>query len=386
MSGPLRAAGGRLHRAVLRGALRALAPDVDGSVPCERVRRILVAGNMGIGNAVMFEPVLNALRERFPGAHLAVVADEQAASLALLRWPGLVDEVIVVPGGTRLSRAMVGLRLARRRWDLCMVRFNGATQEIIVAAVLGRVPYRVGHVTSGRFRSQMDWLFNLPVAMGDWDHEVDRDLAMVERLGHEPSRRSPALTLDEGDRAAAAAVLRRLGVAAGRPLLALQPGTSPQQQWKRWPTEHWRTVARGLSEAGFAVIALGAPGERALLEEVCQGTGAINAAGACSLQESAAILERAELLVCTDSALMHIAAAVGTPVVGIFGPTDRTRTRPYGTEHTILTPASCRGNAAPCLSVAGELSSECTWDVCLRSIRPEQVLRAVLERSRGVPC
>jgi lipopolysaccharide heptosyltransferase II len=349
------------------------------------VRSILVSGGMGIGNAVMFEPALNALRERFPGAHLAVVAEEKAASLPLLRWPGLVDEVIVVPAG-RLARAIAGVHLARRKWDLCVVRFNGATQEVLVAAVLGRVPYRVGHVSSGRYRSEVDWLFNIPVTMGDWDHEVDRGLALAERLSHEPTRRAPALTLREGDRAAAAAVLGRLGVAADRPIIALQPGTSAQQQWKRWPTEHWRTLARGLSDAGFAVVALGSADERMLLDQICRGAGAANAAGACLLQESAAVLERAELLVCTDSALMHIAAAVGTPVVAIFGPTDRTRTRPYGSEHVILTPANCRGNTVPCLSLGGELSPDCTWEACLGSIRPEEVLRAVLERSRGVPC
>jgi lipopolysaccharide heptosyltransferase II len=385
VSARLRAAGGRLHRAVLRGALRALAPRVpDGVV--QPIRRILVSGGMGIGNAVMFEPALNALRERFPGAHLAVVVDETSASLGLLRWPGLVDEVIVVPGGSRLARAMAGVHLARRNWDLCVVRFNGATQELIVAAVLGRVPYRVGHVSSGRYRSEMDWLFNLPVTMGEWDHEVDRNLALAERLGHEPSRRAPALTLREGDRAAAAALLGRLGVAPDRPIIALQPGTSAHQQWKRWPTEHWRALTHGLTEAGLAVVALGSGDERTLLDQVCGGTGAVNAAGACSLQESAAILERAELLVCTDSALMHVAGAVGTPVVAILGPTDRTRTRPYGNEHVLLTPANCCGNNVPCLSVTGELSPECTWEACLRSIRPRDVLRAVLERSRGVPC
>jgi lipopolysaccharide heptosyltransferase II len=386
VTGRLRAAGGRLHRAVLHGALRALAPRVADGVVDRPVRRILVSGGMGIGNAVMFEPTLGALRERFPGAHLAVVAEERAASLAVLRWPGLVDEVIVVPAASRLARAIAGVRLSRKQWDLCVVRFNGATQEVVMAAVLGRVPYRVGHVTSGRFRSEMDWLFNFPVTMGDWDHEVDRDLALVERLGHEPSRRAPALPLREGDRAAAAAVLGRLGVVTDRPILALQPGTSAHQQWKRWPPEHWQTLARGLGEAGFAVVALGSADERTLLDQVCRGTGAVNAAGASSLQESAAVLERAELLVCTDSALMHIAAAVGTPVLAIFGPTDRTRTRPYGSEHVVLAPADCRGNTEPCLSVAGDLSPLCTWEACLRSVRPEDVLRAVLKRSRGVAC
>ncbi len=112
----------------------------------------------------------------------------------------------------------------------------------------------------------------------------------------------------------------------------------------------------------------------------------MNAAGSCSLGETAAILERADVLACTDSALMHVAAAVGTPVVAIFGPTDRTRTGPYGEGHAVLLPAVCRGLQVPCLGVMGELAPDCTWEACLGSICPADVLARVLERCGPVPC
>jgi lipopolysaccharide heptosyltransferase II len=376
----LRAATGPLNRFALRSALRLLAPRVTGPIPSEGVRRILLSGSMGIGNAVMFEPALRALRDRFPVAHLAVALDADAASRAVFDWPGLVDEVIVVRGSSRLARAIAGLRLARQGWDLCVVRFNGATHEIVMAAIFGRIPYRVGHVSGGRFSSQLDWLFNLPVVMGDYDHEVDRYLALVEKLGHVPSRRAPRLAVPDEDRAAVQRLTRDLGLAPGRPWVAIQPGSSAHQQWKRWPPEHWRTLASGLTAAGLAVLGLGSADERDLLAEICRGTGAVNLAGSCSLRVAAAVLERSELLVSTDSALTHIAGAVGTPVIGIFGPTDRTRTRPYGTGHTLLVPVDCRGNREPCLAPNGVLSPDCTWRECMRSIRPEEVVTAVRER------
>lgn len=372
----LRAAIGLLTRRVLRSALHLLAPRASSPIPSERVRRILISGSMGIGNAVMFEPVLRALRERFPGAHLAVALEPDAASRAIFGWPGLVDEVIVGSGSSRLTRGIAGLRLARRGWDLCVVRFNGATHEMVVAAIFGRIRYRLGHVSSGRFSSQLDWLFNLPVTMGDYDHEVDRYLAMVEKLGHVPSRRAPRLVVPEEDRVLALRVTRELGLPPDRQWVAIQPGSSAHQQWKRWPSEHWRAVASGLAAAGFAVLALGSADERNLLAEICRDTGAVNLGGSCSLQVAAAILERCELLVSTDSALMHIAGAVGTPVIGLFGPTDRTRTRPYGTGHTVLVPVDCRGSREPCLAPSGVLSIDCTWRECMRRIRPEEVLAA----------
>lgn len=376
----------RLGRRVMASARRLLAPAGADVGAGPEIRRILLSGSMGIGNAVMFEPLLHALRERFPGAHLAVAVHAAAASLDLFRWPGLVDEVIVVRGSSRLARALAGVRLARGRWDLCVVRFGGASRDLVVAAILGRIPYRVGHVTSGRFRSGLDWLFNLPVTMGDYDHEVDRYLALAERLGHAPTRRTPSLTPSTEDRAAARRLIERLAGADQRPLIGFQVGTSSLQPWKRWPTEYWRALARALADAGFAVIALGSAAERDLLEEVCRETGAMNAAGLASLGVAAAVLERCELLVCTDSALMHIAAAVGTPTVALFGPTDRTRTRPLGAVHTVLVPRGCRGHDEPCLTPLGELSRDCTWRECMRRIEPEEVLATVLDRSRRIAC
>ncbi len=385
MKAQLRSAAGRLNRIVLRGALRILAPRADDVITGEQVRRILLSGSMGIGNAVMLEPLLHALRERFPGAHIAVTIDPTSPSLAVFRWSGLVDEVIVLPQASRLASVIAGLRLARRRWDLCLIRFNGATRELVVAAIFGRIRYRVGHVTSGRYRSELDWLFNLPVTMHDYDHEVDRYLALVERLGMQPSRRAPCLAVPDEDRVEAARVMEDLGVAVDRPLAAIHPGTSSLQAWKRWPTEHWRALASGLTEARFTVLALGSADERDRVKEICHETGAINAAGVFSLRVVAAVLERCELLVCTDSAIMHIAGAVGTPIFSIFGPTDRTRTRPYGMGHIMLTPVGCRGSTEPCLAPSGILSPDCTWRECMESIRPEAVLTAVAKRGWPSP-
>jgi ADP-heptose:LPS heptosyltransferase len=190
----------------------------------------------------------------------------------------------------------------------------------------------------------------------------------------------PLLVVPPKDRVEAERLAHDLGLDRGRPWVAIQPGSSALQQWKRWPVEHWRMLAGGLAAAGLDVLGLGSGDERDLLAEICRDTGAINLAGSCSLGAAAALLERCELLVSTDSALMHMAGAVGTPVLGIFGPTDRTRTGPYGAGSTLLVPAHCRGNRQPCLAPNGTLSPECTWRECMQSITPEHVLAVVRER------
>jgi lipopolysaccharide heptosyltransferase II len=376
MSGTVRSTLAGLHRAGLRLALERLSPA--RSIPLADVRRILVSGSMGIGNAVMLEPLLHALRRHFPQAHLAAAVRPRSPSRAVLEWPGLVDEVVVLQGGSRLAQIRSAVRLSRGEWDLYVIRFNGATYEFVTSAVLGRVPYRLGHITSGRFRSPDDWLFNLPVTMGSFDHEVDRYLGLAERLGHTPERRVPRLRVSDADRAAADELLQQSGVRPDATLVALQPGSSPHQTWKRWPVEHWQRLAAQLIQIGMVPVGLGSADERPLVARVCEAGGR-NLAGSGSLRVAAAVLERCKLLVCTDGGLMHVAGAVGTPIVGVFGPTDRTRTRPYGPGHTLLTAPQCRSNLEPCLLPGGHLIPQCTWRECMPSIAPEQVLGAILQ-------
>jgi len=367
----------------MSAALRIFGTGVPERLPgSSDIRSILISGTMGIGNAILFEPTLRAFRNHFPAAHLTVLLDHNAPSRAIFGWTGAVDEIIEITPGSRSRRLWQGALLARRKWDVGVVRFNGLTYELALAAVFARIRYRVGHVSSGRYWHELDWIFNLPVPMREYDHEVDRYLALAERLGIQPARRIPELTVSAAAAATARDTLTGLCVGTDGPLVAIQPGTSPLQKWKRWPLGHWREVVGRLTALGVPVVGLGSAEERELVQSVCEGTPARNAAGLGSLEESAGVLQRSDVLVCTDSGLMHVAAAVGRPVVAIFGPTDRTRTTPVGPSHRVLTPPGCHPRV-PCLSPNGVLSAACTPDGCLRSITPDVVVDAVMDLLRA---
>jgi len=155
------------------------------------------------------------------------------------------------------------------------------------------------------------------------------------------------------------------------PLIALAPGAS----WpsKRWPRERWNALAEGLEQAGCRLVILGQAGE-----EVDHG---VDFTGQTSVREAACLLRRADLLVCCDSGLMHLALAVETPVVALFGPTDPEfliRDEPNFT--AIRSTQSCQGfwNHAETAGAPGECPEG--HDCCLDSITVDQVREAVYQR------
>ncbi|MFZ2089409.1 MAG: glycosyltransferase family 9 protein, partial [Desulfobaccales bacterium] len=142
---------------------------------------------------------------------------------------------------------------------------------------------------------------------------------------------------------------------------------------KLWPEAHWARLAAWLArEKGFQVIITGSPADRELAEEIVSQTGAplLNLAGRTSLEELAALLQMARLAVTTDTGPMHLACALGTPVVALFGPTAPWRTGPFGEGHQVLRlPLPC----SPCFR------RQCPEPRCLREL-PASAAREAVEK------
>jgi len=174
----------------------------------------------------------------------------------------------------------------------------------------------------------------------------------------------------------------RLGVAAG--VVGLFPGSNAPA--RRWPADRFAAVARALSQDGLRVVVMGAPSERAVTERVCRDApGAVDAGGATDLPGLAALLSMCQLVVTNDTGPMHLAGAVGTPTVTLWGPSDPGEVCPVGARDVRVTGAPlpckpCFKNSCP-REGAGTLLSE-AHEECMRLITVDEVLtatRAVLE-------
>jgi len=261
----------------------------------------LVIQTAFLGDVVLTTPLLVALATR----HGPVDVVTTPAAASLVETHPAVRRVVPYDkrGG---DRGWAGLRDLGRR-----LRAEGYERAYLphrslrtaALAILARIPVRIG------FHDGWPFFYTEVRRHPAEGHEVDRLLALAE----EPSAAyAPSLHPTAEDERAAAAFLAGAGIGEGARFVAIAPGSI----WgtKRWP--HYRALARRL--AGVPVVVVGGPEDAGLGEEI---VGAVNACGKLTLRQSAALIGRAELLVTNDSAPLHIATAMGTPIVAVFGPT-----------------------------------------------------------------
>ncbi len=372
--------------------------------------RILVRGVNWLGDAVMTTPALRRLRERFPQGHLALLTSELLADL----WrghPGL-DQVITFAAGE--SPWSIGRRLRGETFDQALVLPNSPRSALEVW--LGRIPERIGYARPWRngFLTQA-----IPPAKTGMQMRK-RSVGEIRRLTQDTPERPPSLSAPVSEQSPAGAshqIHHYLGLAAAlgadAGLLApklevaseewghvrakyLAPlgaktgkvlGLNPSAAYgpaKRWPARNFAAAAREISRlAPDAVwLVFGAPSDRGLCEEIAQHAGgrALNLAGKTSLRELMALLKLCRVLVTNDSGPMHVAAALGTPVVVPFGSTSPELTGPGlpgAPGHYVLRAgAAC----APCYRRV------CPIDFrCMQGITVERVVSAVRQALGSQP-
>jgi len=333
-------------------------PAITSTAPV----RILIVRLSAVGDVVHGLPVLNALRDAFPQAVLAWVVEQRAA--ALLQGHKSLDELIVVPRGWLKSPAMVW-RLRRRlramRFDLT-IDLQGLTKSA-VAAWLSGAPRRIGF-GGANGRELSPWLNNQRV-VSTARHVIDCNLQLLQPLGIE----SPGVRFDlpesPDDRATAERIIREAGL--GDRFAVINPGAG----WpsKLWPPERFAAVARHLGRRGVPTLVVwGGQREHDWAEEIVAGSsGGGRLAAATSLAELAALARRASLFIASDTGPLHIAAAVGTPCVGLYGPMSGQRNGPYGPQHVILQPRQFEGTSRQRRNAPPEL---------MAAITPEMVCQA----------
>jgi len=305
-----------------------------------RSPRILIVRLSAIGDVVQQMPVACALRDHLPEAFLAWAVEGRAATL--LRGHRALDELIELPRKWLKSLPTVW----RLRRQLRAMRFDVVleAQGLTKAALLGRLSgaKRCIGYDKPRGRELSRWL-NTELLQARAEHVVDANLELLGPLGIE----KPAVRFDvpepPAERAAAEAMIRQAGL-EGRFAL-INPGAG----WlsKIWPAERHAAVARYLGEVrGLPSMVLWAgEEERALAERIVSGSGGhARIAPATSLVEVAALARRCRLLVGSDTGPLHLAAAVGTPCVGLYGPWPARKHGPYGPQHVVLQKMSIEGS------------------------------------------
>jgi heptosyltransferase II len=359
-----------------------------------RIDSILVFAYHGLGNFIMYTPALRLLRDRYPQARIDLQVGNNTGCEEVLAGAGLFDNIYNLRYSAGLCAWIKRAREIREtRYDLTINEFHSHSWPLALLVAASRAPFRLGHVTSPgwseRF-SRYSFVFNMPVAMREDEHEIERYLDLAALAGARKIGLSDARTfihLEEEDKEFASGFLGKSRREAAGKIIGVQPGTSPAMRWKQWPVERYRLVIERLLRelSGSRIVLFGSPSEAEMIEEIARGLGprVSVAAGKTTVKEVAALIERCDMLVCNDSGLMHAAVAVGTPVVAIYGPTDIRRTSPLGQKHHIVRhelPCS------PCFRLEGDDQVHlCPHHDCLATITVDEVYQGITRVYASVP-
>lgn len=343
--------------------------------PLGRPRRILLIQLGDIGDVVLSTPCIRALRDNFPEAKLAVAVRDKAAEL-LTDCPWLDEVIAVRKSGAGLFGEIVGQigfvrGLRRSAFDLAIDLRTG-TRGAIMARLSGasrRLGFFVDNEAWWRNTLFTD-LFRLCYIPEL--HVADYHLSLLEGYGLPSRHRDPELVVSVGKAAEAERLLAPLKEGGGRLVVVLQPFSL--WHYKEWDAEKYVELIRWLiADRQATVLITGAAGERQRAAEVvlAGGPGCHNLAGQTSLALYAAVLKLSHLFIGVDSAGLHIAAAVGTPTVSIFGPSAPSSWAPRGKAHMVVQKSLA---CVPC-RMKGCNNSEKSR--CLEELRVEEVVMAV---------
>ena len=317
-----------------------------------RIDRIVVIGLSNIGDAILMSPVVERLHTLYPSAHLTLLVGERARALFVndprVHRLWCMDEFAGLTGRLRLVRAVWQMR-PDMLVDLRTTLLPLVWRPWRILRSVRPLPRTVTHM-----RERHLWRLSRQLShLATWP------------LGH-PSDGQTSLWISQQETADVDRLVSRWGLDSARRVIVICPGA--RSHIKRWSAEGFASVAdRLIEEAEAEVVFTGEPDEAPLIEEILRTMRhrAHNAAGSTTIQQLAALMQRARLVITNDSASLHLACAVNVPVLALFGPTDPRKYGPTGARDRVI---QRRLFCVPCEQALCRFHHE-----CMRFITPDEV-------------
>lgn len=345
----------------------------------ERAKRILCVRLDSLGDILMTTPALRALKTAIPDRHLALLTSPAGAEVAALIPE--IDEVIVYEAPWMKATAahresyfdfeMITF-LQERSFDAAVI-FTAFSQSPLPAAFLcylANIPLRLAHCHENPYQLLSHWVLD-PEPSAGIRHEVQRQLDLVATLGYQAVPETLSLTIPQTAQENLWQILHGTGIDLNQPWIVLHPGaTAPS---RRYSPDGFAEVARCLIQQGYQIIFIGKHLEYNLIHWIQnQLTSASFSLVDClTLGELAALLKVSTLLISNNSGPVHLAAAVGTPVVDLYALTNPQHT-PWQVPHRVLF------HDVPCKFCYKSICPE-GHHHCLALVTPEQIVAAVHE-------
>ena len=341
---------------------------IQNPIDWSKINRVLVVRLRSIGDTVLATPSLIALRRFLPDAQIDILLEDWVAPV--LDGFDAVDNVLTVSKEAK-DRLKIARKIRRNKYDLAFNLHGGTTATFLIRA--SGAPHRVGYSYY-----QYSFLYNhlLSSATDFWQqektHSAEQQLALLGFVGV-PVEDKPKSRLFVTEKALNS-IENNLKSKIQNPkskIALLHPVAAFDT--KQWATENFALVAEFLHEKSFQIVAVATPKEREVLENLKQMAKIpILIFDDLTLPEITALASRAKIFIGNDSGIAHIAAAVQTPSVVIFGSSNRTHWRPWtNAKHEIVY------EKLPCQPCAGYICKEFDQPKCILSVKVENVINAI---------
>lgn len=305
----------------------------------EKIEKILVISLQGIGDLLLFTPCLPILKRNFPHAKISMLILHHTKEI-IEDNPNITD-MITYQCQTKLDylkKLKLLIRLRKEKFDLAICAFPSGKRSAIIAYLTG-ANVRCGHEYT--FIKKLPFLFNIKVDVPYIKHVVDLNLDLMSAIGIDVTKADKKLffPLFPQDRTFIINFLQKNNISNQDLLIGINQGAMVLRRNKCWSKEKFiQLIEKLIKQFKAKIVLVGGYSERYISKEIITifKTNVVDFTGLLSLKQSAALIEKCNLFIGNDSALIHISVAVDTPIVAIFGPTDPCLYGPYGSKHIVI--------------------------------------------------
>jgi heptosyltransferase-2 len=341
--------------------------DIDLS----EIKRILIIMMGGIGDMILLTPALKALRKAYPSSTLSFLLGPYGAE-KVIEGSHLINKKIIIDAEKYKGiKGKIKLIQELRKENFCLSITSTGTNPVKsgLLCYLSGIKYRLGENIRGK-----GFFYNLKIPFNEDSHYVESNLRLIEKLGIKADERRTYIYRSSEDKYFASNIIADHHLEE-KLLIGIHPGSGIHQAWfKRWPKERFARLAdKMIDKYNASVMIFGGAEEVSLGREIksLMNSSPILMAGKTTLAQTAALIEKCWLFVSNDSGLMHVACAVNTPTIGIYGPTSYKRLGPYSDSAMII---SNELDCSPCFK---RRKVKCKSLDCLKLITVEEVLESV---------
>jgi ADP-heptose:LPS heptosyltransferase len=340
-------------------------------------RKIIITPLIGLGDVLMTTPALELLKKNLPDTYVTYCT-MNTGTYEVLRGNPHIDNLVCYPmlGPNKIAALWQLFRECTGRYRTSINFYPSNRLHYNLFSLLTFAPQRIGHTYLRMNFSQANWIKTRTIVEDDARHCVEENVALLPLLGIDPAAATPIprlnLYLDDKEFAEGKAFRK---IAGGRPLIGVHAGTSVFKGHgaRRWPKERFAALVSELPDAHFVLF--GTAEEEEANRYIIHATAAghrVTFVNDKTIRQVAAITRACDFFISNDSGLMHVAAAVGTPVIAIIGPTNPAYIYPWGVEHKVITPATpcchCFRYSPKPLCCTNAVPFECLTSISVESV------------------